>query len=65
MDANLTPSKLVELNLKNTYKSRPLDTTTKRMHTDWLLEFINTQAKDEQHQRTKWVGSIMKSSRKR
>ena len=65
-DANLTPSKLVELNLKNIYESKPVDTATKRLHTDWLMEFINTQARDEKGQWTrsgKWIKGIVTAAR--
>lgn len=65
-DAGLTPSKLVEQNLKNIYESKPLDVATKRKHTDWLLEFINTEAKTADGvwvKSGKWIKSVVTATR--
>jgi integrase len=65
-DADLTPSKLVELNLKNIYESKSVDTTTKRQHTDWLLEFINRESRDKDGnwvRSGKWIKGIVTAVR--
>jgi len=65
-DAALTPSKLVQLNLKNIYESQSLDVATKRQHTDWLLEFVNTEARDQKGdwvKSGKWIKGIVTAAR--
>jgi integrase len=38
----LRPDQLITDNLQNVFKSDPTDISRKRMHTDWLLRYVNT-----------------------
>ena len=48
----MTPDQLVQDNLVCVFKSDPTDTTTKRKHTDWLLEYVNQYMRDKKYSQT-------------